>query len=45
MGREVTQKILDHRELGFEVIGFASVGLHSQSEPDLRSFLEASASK
>ena len=22
MGREVTQKILDHRELGFEVIGF-----------------------
>jgi DNA-binding Lrp family transcriptional regulator len=29
---------LNEKALGFEVIGFASVGLHSQSEPDLRSF-------
>jgi DNA-binding Lrp family transcriptional regulator len=30
--------LLDEKALDFEVIGFASVGLHSQSEPDLRAF-------
>jgi DNA-binding Lrp family transcriptional regulator len=30
--------LLDEKSLGFEVIAFASVGLHSQSEPDLRAF-------
>jgi DNA-binding Lrp family transcriptional regulator len=29
---------LDEKSVGFEVIGFAMVGLHSQSEPDLRLF-------
>jgi DNA-binding Lrp family transcriptional regulator len=29
---------LDEKSVGFEVIGFASVGLHSQSEADLRLF-------
>lgn len=29
---------LDERSLGFEVIAFANVGLHSQAEPDLRAF-------
>jgi DNA-binding Lrp family transcriptional regulator len=29
---------LDERSLAFEVIAFANVGLHSQSEPDLRAF-------
>jgi DNA-binding Lrp family transcriptional regulator len=29
---------LDEKGLGFEVIGFAMVGLHSQSEADLRLF-------
>jgi DNA-binding Lrp family transcriptional regulator len=30
--------LLDEKSLDFEVIAFASVGLHSQAEPDLRSF-------
>jgi DNA-binding Lrp family transcriptional regulator len=30
--------LLDEKALDFEVIAFASVGLHSQSEPDLRAF-------
>ncbi len=30
--------LLDEKSLDFEVIAFASVGLHSQSEPDLRTF-------
>jgi DNA-binding Lrp family transcriptional regulator len=30
--------LLDEKYLGFEVIAFANVGLHSQSEPDLRAF-------
>jgi DNA-binding Lrp family transcriptional regulator len=30
--------LLDERALDFEVIAFAYVGLHSQSEPDLRAF-------
>jgi DNA-binding Lrp family transcriptional regulator len=30
--------VLNEKALGFEVIAFASVGLHSQSEPDLRAF-------
>ncbi len=30
--------LLDEKSLDFEVIAFASVGLHSQSEPDLRAF-------
>ena len=30
--------MLDEKTVGFEVIAFASVGLHSQSEPDLRAF-------
>ena len=30
--------LLDEKSLGFEVIGFASVGLHAQAEPDLRAF-------
>jgi len=30
--------LLDEKSLNFEVIAFASVGLHSQSEPDLRAF-------
>jgi DNA-binding Lrp family transcriptional regulator len=30
--------LLDEKALGFEVIAFANVGLHSQSEPDLRAF-------
>lgn len=30
--------LLDERSLDFEVIAFANVGLHSQSEPDLRAF-------
>jgi DNA-binding Lrp family transcriptional regulator len=29
---------LDEKSLGFEVTAFASVGLHSQAEPDLRAF-------
>ena len=29
---------LDEKSVGFEVIAFATVGLHSQSEPDLRLF-------
>jgi DNA-binding Lrp family transcriptional regulator len=29
---------LDERSVGFEVIAFAMIGLHSQSEPDLRAF-------
>jgi DNA-binding Lrp family transcriptional regulator len=30
--------LLDEKALDFEVIAFANVGLHSQSEPDLRAF-------
>jgi DNA-binding Lrp family transcriptional regulator len=30
--------LLDEKALGFEVIAFANVGLHSQSEADLRAF-------
>jgi DNA-binding Lrp family transcriptional regulator len=30
--------LLDEKALDFEVIAFASVGLHSQAEPDLRAF-------
>ena len=30
--------MLDEKSLAFEVIGFAMVGLHSQSEADLRAF-------
>jgi DNA-binding Lrp family transcriptional regulator len=30
--------LLDEKSLDFEVIAFASVGLHSQAEPDLRAF-------
>lgn len=30
--------LLDERSLNFEVIAFANVGLHSQSEADLRAF-------
>ncbi|HEU0159887.1 MAG TPA: Lrp/AsnC family transcriptional regulator [Hyphomicrobiaceae bacterium] len=30
--------VLDEKSVGFEVIAFAMVGLHSQSEPDLRAF-------
>jgi DNA-binding Lrp family transcriptional regulator len=30
--------LLDEKTLGFEVIAFAYVSLHSQSEPDLRAF-------
>ena len=30
--------LLDEKLLDFEVIAFANVGLHSQSEPDLRAF-------
>jgi len=30
--------LLDEKTLDFEVIAFANVGLHSQSEPDLRAF-------
>lgn len=30
--------VLNEKMLGFEVIAFAYVGLHSQSEPDLRTF-------
>jgi len=30
--------LLDEKPLGFEAIAFANVGLHSQSEPDLRAF-------
>jgi DNA-binding Lrp family transcriptional regulator len=30
--------LLDEKTLDFEVIAFAYVGLHSQSEPDLRAF-------
>ena len=29
---------LDERQMGFDVIGFAMVGLHSQAEADLRGF-------
>ena len=29
---------LDEKQMGFEVIGFAMVGLHSQAEADLRGF-------
>ena len=31
---------LDEKSVGFEVIAFAMVGLHSQAEPDLRAFEE-----
>jgi DNA-binding Lrp family transcriptional regulator len=30
--------VIDEKSVGFEVIAFAMVGLHSQSEPDLRAF-------
>jgi DNA-binding Lrp family transcriptional regulator len=30
--------LVDERALGFELTAFAMVGLHSQSEPDLRAF-------
>lgn len=30
--------LLDEKSLDFQVIAFANVGLHSQSEPDLRAF-------
>ena len=30
--------LLDEKSLDFQAIAFASVGLHSQSEPDLRAF-------
>ena len=30
--------LLDEKSVGFEVIAFAMVGLHSQSEADLRAF-------
>jgi DNA-binding Lrp family transcriptional regulator len=30
--------LVDEKSVGFEVIAFAMVGLHSQSEPDLRAF-------
>jgi DNA-binding Lrp family transcriptional regulator len=30
--------VVDERMLGFELTAFAMVGLHSQAEPDLRSF-------
>ena len=30
--------LLDEKSLDFEVIAFANVGLHNQSEPDLRAF-------
>jgi DNA-binding Lrp family transcriptional regulator len=30
--------LIDEKSVGFEVIAFAMVGLHSQSEPDLRAF-------
>jgi DNA-binding Lrp family transcriptional regulator len=30
--------LLDEKALDFEVIAFASVGLHSQADPDLRAF-------
>ena len=30
--------LLDEKTIGFEVIAFAMVGLHSQSEADLRAF-------
>ena len=30
--------MLDEKSVGFEAIAFANVGLHSQSEPDLRAF-------
>jgi len=29
---------LDEKQVGFEVIGFAMVGLHSQADADLRAF-------
>ena len=30
--------LVDEKSVGFDVIGFAMVGLHSQSEADLRAF-------
>jgi DNA-binding Lrp family transcriptional regulator len=30
--------VIDEKSVGFDVIAFAMVGLHSQSEPDLRAF-------